>query len=1237
MICNQSVNRKNRVAQAGTWRARTRHGLQIFLAAWVTWLIGTAPASAVSVDQSPLIIQASLPPNIVLMLDDSGSMAWDYMPNSVAGSSDDTLRSHVHNKVYYDPSVTYTPPIAADGQHYPDVTTFPRAPLNGFDSASPITSIPSWRSPFEDSGFDDGFPYGIDPQGSCFNGTQRSGWEPRLCYDGDPVSGLEDHFVFYRSDDVYYYEDDGPSAFVFVDSAGDVVGVSTDCSDPAISSETDYCFAPSDTSTNGVAAPDGVAAGTNVANWFSYYRTRVLSAKSGVMNAFATLDPDFRVGFGSINGGTYWSNDNDNFLTSPIYDGGRYTTYISEVQPFGDPGASGSRTSLFYWLENVRANSSFYGGSSFGGTPLRPSLVSVGEYLSTKDAWESDGGEYYACRQAYSILISDGYWNGGGFDLDPNDIDDDLDGRDGPTITNPNGVDFQYEPALPFADNDDTGYISGYENTLGDVAMYYWNRDLRTDIDNYVPTTDEDPGFWQHMTTFTVGLGVSPTGGMFDSGTTVDELFEWANGGPAVSGFTWPEPSSNSTNNIADMAHAAINGRGGFYAAQNPNEFAAAIADALGRAAERVGTGASLSANSTRLETGTVTYQANYFTGSWKGDLKAYAVDPGTKQIATNADWSAADNLLAAPVGTCTATGDQVCPGGRTIYTFDTDSIGVNNDDGYREFVTGELSNLSAAQQSALGSSTTEQQGVLNYLRGDSTNARDNGGPYRARSTPLGDIVNSQPVYAGKPDPNLFTALSFSGVGDYPSFAAAQSSRTPVVYVASNDGMLHGFNADTGAETYAYLPGAVLESGLVDIADPDYGANPNHQFFNDGELTIADVYYDSDWHTVLVGTTGRGEARAVYALDVTDPSDVKFLWERSPGDGKSGSDYIGQMTGKPLVVQTGNGQWSVVMGNGYNSDQNKAALLQFDAKGGGLTVHQTDANTGNGLAAPASFDYQTGPDGIQDVVYAGDLNGLVWRFDLENNTVSSVFEAKDDNGNAQPITAGMLLGKDPATGELWAFFGTGQYFAQSDLTDKSVQSWYGLVVESSTAGRAVSGTDSRSVLIEREILAETTASGTTLAARAFSKGTPGDIDSKSGWYMDLVSPNSSAEGERMVEPNQFQGSVLVGTSLVPEAVDVCNPSGRGYIMGLDPFDGTNVDQPFIDYNFSGTVDGSDTITVNGEQYAVGAVGFSRLPNAPIFVGNTMLVSFDDGSTASIQAAGGSAAGQRTSWREIVGD
>ena len=139
------------------------------------------------------------------------------------------------------------------------------------------------------------------------------------------------------------------------------------------------------------------------------------------------------------------------------------------------------------------------------------------------------------------------------------------------------------------------------------------------------------------------------------------------------------------------------------------------------------------------------------------------------------------------------------------------------------------------------------------------------------------------------------------------------------------------------------------------------------------------------------------------------------------------------------------------------------------------------------------------------------------------------------------------------------------------------------------------------------------------------------ITGKSGWYIDLTSPVNGAEGERMVTPNQFQGNLLLGTTRIPQATDPCNPSGRGWIMAIDPFTGTNPATSFFDINGDGKIDSSDE--VDGAPAA--GIGFTSLPNNPIFVGSTMLTSFDNGSTSSIKTSSSTGGMERVSWRELI--
>lgn len=1150
---------------------RKTGALLAVLAAVATSLlpVQSAMAAVVTIDQQPLIIQKTLPPNIVLMLDDSGSMSWDFMPdicylNGVDCNNgtinNDAMIDASNNGVYYNPTISYSPPVKANGSFYPNAAGLTSAWVDGFHTSNGSVDLTS--------------------------------------YNGNLDTGYVNYSYVTSKQKAFQYSTGaaaGPYTIHYV--ANTSCGTLTNCVLAA--------------DTSGTSAPSGVTAGQNIANWFAYYHTRILMAKSGLMGAFASTDATFRVGFGSING------RNTAGIPTPSYSfstSNNSSNKLAEVEPFGD-GTTGTQKANFWsWLVGEIPNYS---------TPLRGALKAVGSYYQTAQPWQTsdDDTTAYACRQSYTILTTDGFWNGSSPNVG------NVDGTNGSQITDPNGLTYTYNAAAPYSD--------GNSNTLADVAMKYWETDLQPTMNNEVPTSSEDPAFWQHMVTFTLGLGFAPTG-ISPTGTTIDQIFSWANGGTPISGFSWPTPASNSINNIADLAHAAVDGHGGFYSATSPQAFASGLQSALKRAAERVGSGASLAANSTQLATGTVTYQSIYHTGKWTGDLKAFAVDPNSGVIAATPTWSAGTNLSGLTATTAAA---------RTIYTYNP-----TGNSAALQFVSfSKPAKLSAAEAAALGGTPSAQQAMIDYLRGDPTYETKNNGTYRNRDTALGDIVNSQPVYEGAPDPNRFTGQTFTGSSTYATFAANELSRSPAVFVAANDGMLHAFDAGTGTETFAYIPGAVITNGLATLSNPNYGAVASvpHQFFNDGELTIADVYYSSNWHTVLVGTTGRGPAKAIYAFDVTDPTNIKFLWERSSGDGLTNSGYIGQMTGKPIVAQTADGTWSVLMGNGYNSTNGTAALLQFDIQTGALTAYTTDASASNGLAAPAVWlDNPT--NGLSTTAYAGDLLGRVWSFDLTttnaSHTGAKLFTATDGT-TAQPITSGLLAGKDPVTGNVWVFFGTGEYLNSGDLTNLQTQSWYGLIVQSATT-TLVSNllSQGRSALVQRNIVAEVapnpSATPPTLGARAFTPlPTPNGMAGKSGWYIDLTSPINGAEGERMVTPNQFQGSLLVGTSRIPQATDVCNPSGRGWIMALDPFTGTNPPAVFFDINGDGKFDTSDMIaaTINGATVYLptGGVGFSSLPNNPIFVGNTMLVSFDNGKTSSLNTAGSVGSLKRVSWREIV--
>lgn len=1287
----------------------------------------TVSTAAVPIAQEPLTIRQPIAPNIVLMLDDSGSMMWDVMPDwgDLTSQNDLAVIDSTVNGVYYNPKVTYILPPKADGTStWPD-SDFSAAPVNGFDSASdrPVVDLTNYHGNYDNSvstsrsngypsggsklQYSVGIPKAADIQdaytapSNCPGGTYNSGSQEDYCYYNYYPSS--DFYEFYadvaggtwyvskcdkkgyiynkKTDECLsstavtiarYCPDDeasigtttvgyndnrqicvaGWNFFTYSTSNGTgytrhYVGKNGDCAAAGLSA--DVCIDPSQTIPSDPSVQKGMSGADvlqNVANWFSYYHTRILMAKTGLMRAFSDLNPKYRFGFGSINGNAKeWVNDN----VTDRYDFSTSTqsnNQLAEVKPFDMQPANASSTAVTrkaqFWDWIVAEHAEY-------GTPLRQSLNAVGNYYQTDQPWQNGQTEPLQCRQAYTILTTDGFWNGSGTDVKNED------GTSGDKITGPNNRPYTYTAQDPFTDDQ--------SDTLADVAMKYWKTDLQTSLLNEVPTNASDPAFWQHMVTFTLGMGYIPRDAAGNKITKAvqQDLLTWSTTGKKPTSLTWggwPEPSSDSINNISDMVHAAVDSHGGFYSATNPNTFVGALKKALQRATERTGSGSSVATSSARIKAGTLIFQSLYHTVIWTGDLKAYNFI--NKQIGSQL-WDAAKEMPNAA--------------DRNIHTYKP---------GTGEVVF-QLANLSQAEKDALGGDATTQANMVKYLRGDDSVNPD----WRQRlETTLGDIIHSQPVYVGDVRANEFAGSVFDGYANdttstpFSDFLQATNPRAGRVYVAANDGMLHAFDSTTGKETFAYLPAAVIThgastgGGISQLANPLYGtAAMPHQYFNDGQLTVAEAYFDATWHTILVGTTGRSNAKAVYALDVTDPGNIKLLWEKSAyTSGCDNCAYIGEMTGKPVIAQTGDGVWSVLIGNGYNSVENVAALLQFKLSDGSLTVHTTDNTTDNGLAAPAvplSHFFGGPQDQIAVEAYAGDLHGRVWAFSLSqvtkkekgNTTVYSVastpsskgaalFTAKDAKGNYQPITSGMLAAKDD-NGNVWVFFGTGRYLDSADIDNTNVQSWYGLIVDTDGDPNSNSETlvqnlmsQGRAALAERDIILQTSRQVNpithvvTPAMRVISgKDDPDTVsmNGKSGWYLDLYGPSgsASANGERIVGVSMFNGGMLNVTSIVPESDSLCDPTGTSWIYQVDPFTGTNPEQQLIDNNGDGVIDKNDMVKSGDNYLASGGTGNDEMLNNTNYVHGYLFSNSKTGKLSQKKYFGGGGALKRVSWREIV--
>ncbi|MEJ1096036.1 MULTISPECIES: PilC/PilY family type IV pilus protein [unclassified Pseudoxanthomonas] len=659
-------------------------------------------------------------------------------------------------------------------------------------------------------------------------------------------------------------------------------------------------------------------------------------------------------------------------------------------------------------------------------------------------------------------------------------------------------------------------------------------------------------------------------------------------------GFTVPgtyDPDTNTTpltdpqwwatNEYVDPAGANYKRPANFYVAAD----AAKMVDSLKRVFAKIvtdmkGSGGSFASNTTKLEAGAMAFQSQFYSGSWRGELVGYNVTKVNNKTVLTGAWTAGSNFPQDWTK-------------RKIY--------INNAGKMEPFT-------SLSQATALDS-----QNVVDYLRGDRTKELP-AGTLRARQSVLGDIVNSQPVYVGAPNNRLFYGAEFAGADTYGAYALAQSTRDQVVYVGANDGMLHGFNAKTGVETFAFIPSAVVPR-LKDYTSPDY----EHQYYVDGEITVADAYIGGGWKTILVGTLGRG-GRGVYALDVTNPSAVKFLWEKTSAD----IPDLGNVLNKPIIAQVADNDWRVLMGNGPNSATGLAQLLSIDLDNGTADVIDTPVGGDNALMGVNAWN--TGISDFVDVVYAGDLKGNLWKITnlAGTPTVTSFFQASY-GGTAQPITATPMVSRNPTTRQTWIHFGTGRYLNANDLVDKSVQTWYGLI----DRGSAISGrTGLKAVPIIQEIFPNDSLTDDVVdnAERLIDENSAPGVD---GWYIDLISKKNGVEGERMVVANVYQGLTLIGTTRVPENTDVCKPSGRGWIMAIDPFTGGRLPQPFFDTNGDGKFDSNDE--------GASGVGLSSGSNNQVFLGDTMLTNMDNAESKAFKTNSSVLAPARVSWREVVAD
>lgn len=675
------------------------------------------------------------------------------------------------------------------------------------------------------------------------------------------------------------------------------------------------------------------------------------------------------------------------------------------------------------------------------------------------------------------------------------------------------------------------------------------------------------------------------------------------------------------------LEDAAAYGGGQYYTANNRAELTAALQAAFRDISIKEGSAASVATSSTRLEAETKIYQARFLPEDWSGHFWAYPI-LGDGSIGEKA-WDAAELIPEAGV--------------RNIYSYNPDS---------KTGITFQWSSLTAGQQATLNWTDGNGQARLDYVRGEQS---QEGSLFRTRSSILGDIINSDPAYVSAQDYGFDALPGAEGAG-YKAFMQGNRTRRKMVYVAANDGMLHGFDANDGNEILAYVPNAVYDK-LRFYADESF--NENHRLINDGGPRVQDAFLGS-WKTVLLGSLGGG-GKGIYALDVTNPDAFgtgNVMWEFTSADDAD----LGITVPQPTVARLANGKWAAIVANGYNSragNASRAVLLVLDLHTGALIrKFDTLVDGDNGLSSPTPVDVDG--DRITDYVYAGDLKGNLWKFDLTSANPSNwkiafgspgspeplytACDAASCNGsNGQPITARPEVGINPPEG-YYVYFGTGRYFAVGDNEPGGqLNTFYGIKdrndKETAVPLRPQEG---RSNLREQAIVyeesvtfvngEETYEEGIRVVTREIVQ------DSQDGWYLDL--PTS---GERQVSNPILRAGRIIFTTLIPSD-DPCVAGGDSWLMELDALSGGRLDMTPFDLNRDGEFNVEDFVEISIIGDLVVRVPVSGRKSDVGIIKQPGIITMDDGREGKY--ASGSTGGMfqimestglqrgRQSWRQI---
>jgi len=980
---------------------------------------------------------------------------------------------------------------------------------------------------------------------------------------------------------------------------------------------------------------------TNFANWYAYYKSRNQMMKTAVGQAFQPIADNYNVGIVS--------------LSTAAAEG-------SIKQP-PKPFTGAARTAWYKAL---------YDMTTSGSTPVRQGLHAVGKMYANRSPYAYSAGNevvQFPCQQNFTFVTTDGYWNGGAADG---------------VVNNDNKEDLSRFCSRSKGCVDPSPQSA---NSLADVALYWYNggsNDAVTSLRPSLENWNEPNGLVAaaagdntrlHMNTYALGLGVdgimtyddkydtAPKAGsdFYKLITGVQTGCPWNNNGP----YVWPNPQTQVDDGgaayqsrVDDLWHAAINGHGKYFSASDPLQVIDGLRAALSNIEVKIGAAAAAATSTPNIsQQDNDIFSATFTTVRWYGELSDKKIDTVTGIVGSTASWNSSETV-----------GSQVAAAEDSRRILMRDFLNADDiDDGLKDFDFGLMTDPEKAwfanKCNALAQCLTlseanrrivnNGENMVNWLRGQQQYANDTlfraysktttipGGAAAQLPIVLGDIASSKPAYLR--DPRKSYPLD-----DYNAYKQENATRQPTVFVAANDGMLHAFDANTGVETWAYMPRITMKK-LHLQASTTYGTN--HQFTTDGSPEVADVKINGEWRSVLVAGLNAG-GRGYYALDVTDPDAPKALWEFCADSAVcSGDNYdkdIGLSFGNPQFGTwkdaRGVEYWAVFLTSGYNNIPGTDGIASGDGRG---YLYVIDIATGRKLAkkatpvTAASRDYVANPSGFARItaisdnpntdpkitfVYGGDNDGSMWRYDFTGLGEPTVLMLGSAGAN-QPVTTRPDVttclvnnvapdGTQSSSTTRVVAFGTGRLLDEVDIANTAVQSAYVLKDAGAIPAADWRGTSK----MAKQTLARISGTST-----AYSISGPAvDFGTQSGWYVDFAL-NS---GERVnLDPKIVSGGLNIVTNL-PSSSSSCKVGGTSNVYQLNVCTGEPLGETIRNSaNQEVQVAGK---TLSNSSAAVGFI-IVRLPSGAL----KMITTTADGNTITSGVAPAESEGaSRAGWRRV---